>query len=237
MVIRLLLLITVLGALSGCASVKEFLAGIEARLVSPTGADEAFSMTYEDIMDTRTVRAAAGDGYRWIPPVVQKVKVPAMIRGGVLIPTHETYVIVNDAAYVMDDEKSEAVRRKYSIPSGIEIVSPMKGSDVVVGVFRMNKVFADSAVVAISKVSFLLQGKRLDRALALFNDEVAQLGTYLCSFNRERGDDFVTVSVVESSLKSIKTYTLSKTQMLFLSNGYVLAPLFEKSRQKETRND
>ena len=231
MLVRLLFTISILPILCGCASINNFLAAIQAKLI-PQERDREVSMTFEEIMETRNVRAGAGDGYRWIPPIVQKVTVPAMIRGGVLIPSHETYVIVNDASYVMDDDKAETVRRKYLIPSGIEIVSPMRGNDVVIAVFRMNRVFAESTVVPIAKVSFLFQEKSLDRALALSNDEVTQVGNYLCSFNRERGDDFITANVVETGLKSIKTYTVSQTQMLFLSNGYVLAPLFEKGRRK-----
>ena len=232
MIIRSLFLITLAFSMSGCASVSHFLAEIEAKLAQSMKVDDDVRMTYEDIMDTRTIRNTPGEGYRWIRPVVQKLQIPNMIRGGVLIPKHEEYVIINDAAYVMDDEISDAMRRKYRIPSGVEIVSPLKGSDVVVGVFRMNRVFGESTVVPISRVSFLFQGKSMDRAFALFNDEVTQVGNYLCSFNREKGDDFITVSVVETGLKNIRTYGLSNSQILFLSNGYALVPMFEKSSRK-----
>ncbi|MDA8103757.1 MAG: hypothetical protein M0Z71_00090 [Nitrospiraceae bacterium] len=231
MLVRLLLTVSILPILCGCASINSFLATTQAK-IAPRERDRQVSMSVEEMMEARDVRAGAGDHFRWMPPVVQKVTVPAMIRGGVLIPTHETYVIVNDASYVVNDDKTEAVRRKYSIPAGVEIVSPMRGSDVVVAVFRMNRVFDESTVVPIAKVAFLFHEKSPDRALALSNDEVAQIGNYLCSFSRERGADFITANVVESGLKSMKTYTISQTQMLFLSNGYVLAPLFEKGMRK-----
>jgi hypothetical protein len=189
-----------------------------------------------DTSGLRIQQGMAGDGgYRWIPPVVQKVKVPPMIRGGVYIPQHESYVIINDAAYVADDDRMDGLRRKYAIPSGTEIVSPMRKSDVVVAVFRLNKVFAESAVVPNNKVAFLMQGKAIDRALALGNDEVTQVGNYLVSMNRDKGDDFVSVTVVESGLKSVKAYSVSQSQMLFLSNGYILAPLFERSKRRDER--
>jgi hypothetical protein len=233
---------SVLFVLSGCASVRDFLSRIESSIARTTSVDEP-TMTYEDIMETRNIRlaqaansngyaAAAGNGYKWIPPVVQKMKMPAMVRNGVLIPTHEEYVIINDASYVMDDDRSNSMRSKYRIPEDVQIVSPLKGSDVVVAVFRMNPVFAQSTLVPIHKVAFLFDGKAMDRAFALMNDEVQQVGNYLCSFNRDRGDDFITVNVAETGLKGIKQYSVTKNHILFLSNGYVLVPMFEKGNRK-----
>jgi hypothetical protein len=243
MAIRWLSIISLLFLLTGCASVRDFLGQIESTLAGLTNVDSGPAMTYEDIMDTRNVRAhapntlayatpAAGNGYKWIPPVVQKIRMPAMVRNGVLIPTHEEYVIINDAAYVMEDNRSDTIRSKYRIPEDVEVISPMKGSDVVVAVFRMNPVFMQSTVVPIGKAAFLFEGKAMDRALALQNDELQQVGNYLCSFNHGRGDDFVTVSVAENGLRSIKTFSVTRSQMLFLSNGYVLVPMFEKSNRR-----
>jgi hypothetical protein len=232
MITRLLLIVLIF-SLSGCASVSQFLAKVEDKLTLWTRSDsEDVRMTYADIMDTQTVRNTPGEGYRWHRPVVQSMEVPNMIRGGVMIPKHEEYVIVTDAAYVMDDQASDSLRRKYRVPPTVELVSPMKGSDVVVGLFRMNRVFGESAVVPISKVSFLLQNRSMDQAFALFNDEVAPVGHYLCAFSREKGDDFIAVRVVENSLNKIKKYSLSKSEVLFLSNGYAIVPMFEKNNRK-----
>ena len=232
MIIRSLFLITLAFSMSGCASVSHFLAEVEAKIAQSIKVDDDVRMTYEDIMDTRTIRNTPGDGYRWIRPVVQKLEVPNMIRGGVFIPKHEEYVIVNDAAYVMADEMSDAVRSKYGIPSGVEMVSPLKGSEVVVGVFRMNRVFAESTVVPIGKVSFLFQGKSMDRVLALRNNEVAQVGNFLLTFEREKRDEFITAGIAEDGLKSVRTYSLTRSQVLFLSNGYVILPMFEISNRR-----
>jgi len=235
MVTRLLSVITALGVLSGCASVRDFLDQIETTLSQSTG---DATLTYEDIMETRNVRvgaqnsgrasSAGSGGYKWIPPVVQKMKMPAMVRNGVMIPAHEEYVIINNGGYVMDDDRLSAIRSKYRIPEGVEIVSPLKGNDVVVAVFRLNPVFTQSTVVPIGKVAFLLQGLAMEKAFALMNGELQQVGNSICSFNREKGDDFVTVSVVENGLKDVKTYGVSKSQILFLANGFVLIPIFEK---------
>ena len=230
MIIRFVVALALIFSLSGCASMNQFLSKIEDAWENMVNNKDDTHMTYADIVDTQNVRKTASEdeGYRFVRPVVQKMKIPNMIRGGILIPTHEEYVIVTDAAYVANDGISDEIRRRYRVPAGVELVSPLKGTDVIVGVFRMNKVFSESTLTPISKVSFLLEGKTMDRVFALLNDELAQVGTYLCSFNREKGQDFITVSVVENGLKNIKTYSVSKSQMLFLSNGYALIPLFDK---------
>ncbi len=173
-------------------------------------------------------RAAQARGYGWVPPVVQKVKVPAMIRGGVFIPAHETYVIVTDGAFVTDDAKN--VRRKYRLPAEAEIVSPLKGDDVVMAVYRLDRMYNQSKVVELTKISFLLDGVAIDYILSLHNDEIAKVGDYLCSFSREKGDDQVVAYVSEGGLKQIKLFKVGKGQMLVLGNGYVLAPVFDRKK-------
>jgi hypothetical protein len=224
--------------------VGDFLGRIESSIAQAISVDHEPVMTGEDIMASRDVRMgtansntnvnayAAASAYRWVPPVVQKIKMPAMVRNGVLIPTHEEYVIISDAAYVREDDRGNAIRSKYRIPEDVEITSPLKGSDVVVAVFRMNPVFMQSTVVPINKAAFLFEGKAMDRALALQNDELQPVGSYLCSFNRGKGDDFVTVSVAENGLRNIKTFSVTRSQMLFLSNGYVLVPMFERTSRR-----
>jgi hypothetical protein len=53
-------------------------------------------------------------------PVVQKVKVPAQIRGGVYIPEHWEYVIIQPGEYVLNDpdaiEQGENYERQFSRP-------------------------------------------------------------------------------------------------------------------------
>lgn len=240
---RLVLLVSILFLLSGCASVKDFLSKTESWLSGATNSDNGPQMSYEDIMETRNIRArssnsggyasaASADGYRYVPPVVQKVKMPAIVRNGVLIPTHEEYVIINDATYVANDGRAAAIRTKYQIPEDVEVVSPLKGKDAVVAVFRMTPIFEQSTVVPISKAAFLFDGKAMDRVFALANDEIQQVGRVLCSFNRGKGDDWITISLAENGLKGVKTYSVSRNQMLFLPSGYVLVPLFEPSNHR-----
>lgn len=242
-------------SLSACAPVSRFLARIEEKLFTASNNDDEPKpgLTYEEILDTRNVRASGdgykreykgallqdqlssfSSGYRWIPPVVQNVKVPAMIRGGTLIPAHEEYVIINDAAYVIGNEQSDAVRTRYRIPEGVEIVSPLKGSDVVLAVFRMNPVFAESVVIPVDKISFILMDKGMDRVLALRNNEVAQVGNFLLTFEREKRDEFITAGIAEDGLKSVRTYSLTRSHVLFLSNGYVILPMFEMGSRRDS---
>ncbi len=236
-------------SLSACAPVSRFLSSVEERLFTVDDSRNEPKLTSEEILDTRNIRASgnartspdmrasAAEGYRWIPPVVQRVRIPAMIRGGVLIPTHEEYVIINDASYVIGSERNDMMRAKYRIPEDVEIVSPLGGSDVVMGIYRMNPVFADSTVIPLDKVSFLLTDKGMERVVALRNGEVAQVGNFLLTFDREKRDEFITAGVAEDGLKSIQTFSLARDRVLFLSNGYVLFPMFEARNLMENRRN
>lgn len=221
--------------LSGCTSIMSFLRGIETYFASSMDDDKDFDS--ELFRETRGNEGRKGGkvsqakGYGWVPPVVQKVKVPAMIRGGVFIPSHETYVIVTDGAFVTDDVKLEGVRKKYRLPAEAEIVSPLKGDDVVMAVYRLGKVFNQSKVVELTKISFMLDGKPIDHILSLHNDEIANIGGYLCSFSREKGDDQVVAYISEGDgLKQIRLFQIGKGQMIVLGNGYVLAPVFDRKK-------
>ena len=65
---------------------------------------------------------AAAGSYKsklYAKPVVQKVRVPAMIRGGVYIPEHMEYVIVKPGEYVLNspdalEQSDEAPKERYS---------------------------------------------------------------------------------------------------------------------------
>lgn len=221
--------------LTGCTSIMSFLRGVETYFASSLD-DDSKDFDAEMFREIRGSevrkggRAAQARGYGWVPPVVQKVKVPAMIRGGVFIPAHETYVIVTDGAHVTDDVKTDNVRRKYRLPAEAEIVSPLKGDDVVMAVYRLDRVYNQSKVVELTKISFLLDGVAIDYILSLHNDEIAKVGDYLCSFSREKGDDQVVAYVSEGGLKQIKLFKVGKGQMLVLGNGYVLAPVFDRKK-------
>lgn len=240
---RWLCLVGICFLLTGCSSVNDFFGHVESSLVDITNVDNSPTMTYDDLMDTMTVRArtqttqaaeaipATNNGYKWIPPVVQKVKMPPMVRNGVLIPMHEEYVIINDAAYMKEDNHGDTIRSRYRIPDDVEVVSPLKSSDVVVAIFRMRPVFRKSTVVPIGKAAFLLDGKVMDKVLALQNDELHEVGNYLCSFKRTSADS-VSMSIAENGLREINTFSVGKSQMLFLSNGYILIPMFEKSYRR-----
>lgn len=171
-----------------------------------------------------TEQSSKGYGYKWVPPVVQKLRVPAMIRAGVYIPEHETYVIVNQGAYVSDNSRLNEIRRKYNLPAGVKIDSPLKGDDAVVAVFRIGKILDKTTVVDIKKIAFLLEGRPMDEVLSLLNGEIAQIGGSLCSFNRQKGQDSMVVHV--SGDKGIETYSITASHLLVMDNGYVLAPVF-----------
>ena len=221
--------------LTGCTSIMSFLRNIETYFASSMGDDskDFDAEMFNEIRGSEVrkgARAAQSRGYGWVPPVVQKVKVPAMIRGGVFIPAHETYVIVTEGAFVFDDVKTENVRKKYKLPAEVEVVSPLKGDDVVIAVYRLDRVFNQSKVVELTKISFMLDGKAIDYILSLYNDEITKIGDYLCSFSREKGDDQIVAYVSEGGLKQIKLFKIEKGQMLVLGNGYVLAPVFERKK-------
>lgn len=57
-------------------------------------------------------------------PVVQKVKVPPMIRGGVYIPEHWEYVIIQPGEYVLND--LDAVGQEPSSPRNVRKAEPDK---------------------------------------------------------------------------------------------------------------
>lgn len=234
--IILFMLIVFSFGLTGCASIMSFLHGIETYLSSSiddnsTGFDAEMFNEIRGSEVRKGASAARSGGYGWVPPVVQKVKVPAMIRGGVFIPAHETYVIVTDGAFVTNDAKTESVRKKYRLPAEAGIVSPLKGDDVVMAVYRLSdKAFNQSKVVELTKISFLLDSKAIDHILSLHNDEIARVGDYLCSFSREKDDDEVVAYISEGGLKQIKLFKIGKGQMLVLGNGYVLAPVFERKK-------
>ena len=82
----------------------------------------------------------------WEKPIVQIVKIPATIRGGVYIPEHYEYVIIRPGEYILNVdpiiEKKQIAEKKirnlYQIPHHIPVISPSGGDSVVLCFYQHN---------------------------------------------------------------------------------------------------
>lgn len=169
-------------------------------LVTACASSNYYSSTLEQPFDSNTANANSGlASLTWKKPIVQLVKVPAMIRNGVYIPEHYEYVIIRPGEYILNTEPirdkkivaEDKVRQLYQIPQHIKVISPSGGDSVVVCFYEHEIPLRDetSKIINIKDKPFLL--KNLKECYALYEKEPIDFQNFSYAFKFDNGKAIV----------------------------------------------
>lgn len=160
----------------------------------------------------------------WSKPIIQIVRVPAKIRGGVFIPEHTTYVIIRPGEYIINTDNLRGIREfnlqkirvNHNIPMHEKLISPSGGTGVVVSVYRHSMELKENKVINIKNKPFLL--KDIVKHYALYEREPVQIVKNAYAFNID--DHKATVYINDG--KNIEKITLTQDEVLITKDGYIL---------------
>jgi len=155
-------------------------------------------------------------------PVVQMVKIPAMIRGGVYIPEHYEYVVVQPGEYVLDTDPliekkqiaEEKIRKLYQIPMNVSVKSLSGGDSVVFCLHKHLLPIKDGEiqVINIKDKPFLI--KETISCYGLYEKEPFDAGKYAFSIKYDNGEA-VFYWITEKQNEIIKKRISSSDDVIF----------------------
>ena len=162
-------------------------------------------------------------------PVVQMVKIPAMIRGGVYIPEHYEYVVVQPGEYVLDTDPliekkqiaEEKIRKLYQIPMNVSVKSLSGGDSVVVCLYKHLLPIKDGGiqVINIKDKPFLI--KEAIGCYGLYEKEPFDAGKYAFSIKYDNGEA-VFYWITEKQNEIIKKKISSSDEVIFNENNAII---------------
>jgi len=162
-------------------------------------------------------------------PVVQMVRVPATIRGGVYIPEHYEYVVVQPGEYVLDTDPliekkqiaEEKIRKLYQIPMNVSVKSLSGGDSVVVCLHKHSLPIKDGEikVINIKDKPFLI--KEAIGCYGLYEKEPFDAGKYAFSIKYDNGEA-VFYWITEKQNEIIKKKISSSDEVIFNENNAII---------------
>jgi len=158
----------------------------------------------------------------WKKPIVQIVKVPATIKGGIYIPEHYEYVIIRPGEYVLDTDPlinkkqiaEEKIRKLYQIPMNVSVESLSGGDSVVVCLHKHSLPIKDGEIqiVNIKDKPFLI--KEAIGCYGLYEKEPFDAGKYTFSVRYDNGE-VIFYWVTERQNEIIKKRIPSSDDVIF----------------------